>query len=42
MGLPFGERERRGAIEARMLSEAARIGKRVRIRPDHRSAPLRG
>ena len=26
----------------RMLSEAARIGKRVRIRRDHRSAPLRG
>jgi hypothetical protein len=25
-----------------MLSEAARIGKRVRIRQDHRSVPLRG
>jgi hypothetical protein len=25
-----------------MLSEAARIGKRVRIRADHRSVPLRG
>jgi hypothetical protein len=25
-----------------MLSKEARIGKRVRIRADHRSAPLRG
>jgi hypothetical protein len=25
-----------------MLSEAAQIGKRVRIRADHRSVPLRG
>ena len=25
-----------------MLSEEARIGKRVRIRQDHRSVPLRG
>ena len=25
-----------------MLPEAARIGKRVRIRQDHRSVPLRG
>ena len=25
-----------------MLSEEARIGKRVRIRADHRSVPLRG
>lgn len=28
--------------ETRMLSEEARIGKRVRIRADHHSTPLRG
>jgi hypothetical protein len=28
--------------ETRMLSEEARIGKRVRVRADHLSAPLRG